>query len=94
MQNKSFHGVSRNNPTVLPLSSDTESQQQRILNHLRNVGPLTTTDARKVLDVLMPATRIFELREAGHNIVTHWKTVDTGKGRHRVAEYVLMPEGV
>jgi hypothetical protein len=72
-------------------STDLPSQRQRILNWLR-IGPLTTIQARKELDVMHPAARIQELRDQGHNIITHWATSDTGKAKHRVACYVLFAE--
>jgi hypothetical protein len=67
----------------------TESQWQRILDRLRT-GPLTTLEARTELDVMHPSARCLELRKLGHNIQTHWETVDTGKAKHRVARYVLL----
>ncbi|KJV07550.1 helix-turn-helix domain-containing protein [Methylocucumis oryzae] len=72
--------------------SDTNSQRHKILDWL-NHAPLTTLQARQELDIMHPAARVQELREQGHNIVTHWSTDDTGKGKHRVACYVLLLEG-
>lgn len=69
-------------------STDAESQRQRILTRLVN-GPLTTTEARNELDIMHPGGRVLELRKRGHNIQTHWETIDTGKAKHRVASYVL-----
>jgi len=71
----------------------TKSQRNRILEWLR-IKPLTTLDARCELDVMHPASRVQELKAQGHNICTHWETVDTGKGKHRVASYVLLAGGV
>jgi len=67
-------------------------QRKRLLERLRR-GPLTTTEARATLDILMPATRVHELRwQEGRNIQTHYRQVETAPGRkHTVAEYVLMP---
>ncbi len=73
--------------------TDAASQRQRILAWLFTTS-LTTLQARKELDVMHPAMRIKELRDQGHNIVTHWETVDTGKAKHRVASYVLLAGGV
>lgn len=67
-------------------------QRKRLLERLK-LGPLTTTEARESLDILMPAARVHELRwwEA-HNIKTHYRQVETAPGmRHTVAEYVLHP---
>ena len=66
-------------------------QRQRILNHLTTIGPFTTLDARRDLDVMHPATRVMELRRQGHDIQTHWYVDCTDRGKpHRVARYVLM----
>lgn len=73
-------------------STDTASQRQHILAYLIVNIRITTLEARQKLDVLHPAARIMELRKAGINIMTYWRTVDTGKAKHRVAEYVLLAE--
>lgn len=66
------------------------AQRSRILNHLRNSGPLTTLEARNSLDVMHPAARVMELRQQGFNIVTHRRTDYTDQGDpHVVAQYVL-----
>jgi len=74
-------------------STKVQSQRKRILNWL-TTKPLTTIQARTELDIMHPASRVQELKAQGHNIFTHWETVDTGKGRHRVASYVLLAGGV
>jgi hypothetical protein len=59
-------------------STKASSQRQRILDHLRNHGPLTTLAARRELDVMHPAARVQELRARGYRIITdaarcgHW----------------------
>lgn len=93
MARTATYGGESRTTIILPLVADAESQRARILNHLRTVGPLTTTEARTRLDIMHPAAHVQELRERGHNIITHRKTVNTGKGRHRVAEYVLLAGG-
>lgn len=66
-------------------------QRAAILDHLRHVGPLSTLEARRQLDVLAPAARIKELRDFGHEIATTWAMEPTDSGRlHRVARYVLV----
>lgn len=69
-----------------------QGQRKRLMQRLRQ-GPVTTTEARESLDILMPAARIHELRwQRGFNILTHYREVETVPGRkHTVAEYVLMP---
>ncbi len=68
-----------------------EAQRQRILARLR-ISPLTTLEARRDLDVLHPAARVMELRDAGYDIDTVWTHDLNGEGRpHRVAQYILLP---
>lgn len=74
------------------MSSTAASQRTSILNHVRNVGPLSTLHAREFLGVMHPAARVMELRKRGEPIVTHWRTeTDVTGTRHRVAEYVYLP---
>ena len=70
-------------------STSTQSQRNRILDYLRYKS-LTTLAGRTELDIMHPAARIQELREQGYEIFTHWETVDSGQGKHRVASYVLL----
>ena len=70
-----------------------QSQRKRILDWLAT-SPLTTLQARTELDIMHPAARVQELKAQGNNICTHWETVDTGKGKHRVASYVLLSGGI
>ncbi len=70
-------------------STDAASQRQRILAWLLT-APLTTTQARTELDVMHPGGRVLELRKRGHNIITHRQTIDSGKAKHRMAQYVLL----
>lgn len=72
-------------------STNFESQRERLLAWLMT-STLTTLQARQELDILHPAARIQELREAGHKIVTHWTEENTGKAKHRIACYVLLAE--
>lgn len=69
--------------------TDREAQRLRLHAWLLT-ATITTVEARTELDILHPGGRVIELRKAGHNIVTHWQTVHTGKGKHRVARYVLL----
>jgi len=71
-------------------TSNAYSQRQQILDWLILHNTLTTLQARKELDIMHPAARIQELREQGHNIITHWTTDNNGKYKHRVACYVLL----
>lgn len=65
------------------------------LYHALQFAPVDTLEARKWLDILMPAARIFELREQGKQIdtVRVMRPTDEG-GLHSVALYVLQPGGM
>lgn len=68
------------------------AQRARLLDALR-CAPITTLEARRNLDILMPAARVRELRLEGYRIETiriHQET-DSGKP-HNVARYVLAKE--
>lgn len=62
------------------------AQRNKMLEWLQH-KPLTTIEAREELDIMQPPTRIFELKEQGHNIVTQRITQN---GHHGVARYVLL----
>lgn len=67
---------------------DADRQRLRVQRAIET-GPLTTHEARAFLDVLSPAARVFELRQAGEQIETVWCWQVTGAGKlHRVAKYV------
>lgn len=75
-------------------SLSTEAQRARVLAHLLLSQTLTTLYARHSLNVMHPAARVMELRQAGHKIITlRRKDTDTAGRSHSVAEYVLMSGG-
>ncbi|WP_044041172.1 helix-turn-helix domain-containing protein [Caballeronia insecticola] len=65
------------------------AQRARLLRALKR-GPVDTVHAYRKLDILHVPRRVFELREAGHSIVTSWvwRTTEQGE-RHRVGLYSL-----
>jgi len=66
------------------------SQRSRLLEAFETRSSITTIEARRDLDILMPAPRVFELRARGYDIETIWTHDQTECGRkHRVARYVL-----
>lgn len=68
-----------------------EAQRARLLDHLKTCRTITTIEARRDLDILAPAPRIFELRKAGHEIDTVWISATTDAGViHRVGMYILV----
>lgn len=78
-------------PKKTPLDDTTlEAQRARLLERLQK-GPIDTITARRELNLLMPAARIKELREAGHPIKTHRITTEDDQGRlhRRVALYFI-----
>ena len=68
------------------------AQRARLLDALR-CGPVTTIEARRNLDILMPAARVHERRHReGHEILTHRIRQETESGKlHSIARYVLIP---
>ena len=68
-------------------SNNVQTQRAVLLDYLQKFGRINTVEARQNLDVMHPAARIQELREAGNNIVTHRRHVNDHK---KVAEYVLL----
>lgn len=73
------------------ISQSRADQCTCILKWLQVHKRITTLEARNILGVMHPASRIQELRKAGHNIVTHlqWDTDATGK-KHRQGLYLLL----
>lgn len=66
------------------------AQRKRLLAHLRHEA-IDTITARSHLNIMMPAARVKELREAGHNIRTVQvdRYDDQGRKHRRVAVYSL-----
>lgn len=73
-----------------PNDTSSEAQRARLLERL-HAGPVDTITARRELNIMMPAARVKELREAGHPIKTHRLTLtdDHGRTHHGVALYYL-----
>lgn len=71
-----------------------EVQRQRLLSALKQAQSdgINTIQARHILNIMMPASRVHELRhDYGHNIQTIWTTETTPEGnKHRVARYILL----
>ncbi|NTV69877.1 MAG: hypothetical protein HGA71_07000 [Azonexaceae bacterium] len=72
-----------------------EAQRKRLIDALR-CGPITTIEARRNLDILMPAARVHELKHRhGFDIQTIRVRQETDCGKlHSVAKYVLVVGGV
>lgn len=70
------------------------AQRLRLLDVLNTGISISTIEARRDLDIMMPAARVFELRAEGRNIATYWAREPTESGKiHRVARYALLAGG-
>lgn len=65
------------------------SQNDAILNHLRQERRITALEALQLYGSFRLAARIKDLREAGHTI--HTERLDIGQNR-TIARYVLIKE--
>ena len=73
-------------------NTSTRAQRKRLLEALIELGAVNTMYARDRLNIMMPAARIKELREAGHDIATDRITINDRDGRAHsgIARYVLV----
>lgn len=64
------------------------TQEDRVLQYLRDHDGMTTMDAVNVLKIMNPQQRILNLRERGYNIVTEWEISSSGAryGIYRLKE--------
>ncbi|ULX55234.1 hypothetical protein A9P79_25700 [Cupriavidus taiwanensis] len=70
--------------------NSSHAQRLRLLEALR-AGPVDTVYAYRQLDILHAPRRIFELRQAGHDIALTWVDRLTEQGKwHRVGVYSLV----
>lgn len=70
--------------------NSTYNQCLKLLDYLLERGSITTSEAREKLDIMSPAPRILELREAGYQIDTVWDNWTSEYGiKHRIGRYVL-----
>jgi hypothetical protein len=92
-ERKATSGKAANHNARLHFNS-AEAQRQRLMDWLRVHRMIDTISARRDLDILGVAPRIFELRHKfGHQIDMVWVQRPTDCGKfHRVALYVLQGE--
>ena len=64
------------------------TKTEKVLKHLRFVGPITTWKAILLYRVTRFSGLIWTLKNQGHNIVSQRVLNDNGRGYH--AEYTLM----
>ena len=88
---KSHPKAAPSNPDSHYADLSAEAQRKRLIDAL-HCGPITTIEARRNLDILMPAARIYELKHLhGFDIQTVRVRQETEGGKlHSVAKYVLM----
>jgi hypothetical protein len=67
--------------------SEARFQREKALEWMRK-KPLSTLQARNELFIMSIAARIFELKQRGYNIVTHYIMA----GSKKIAQYVLLSE--
>lgn len=71
--------------------NNSETQCRRLRSAL-SIGPVTTFEAQRYLDIYDPAARIWKMRQVGDPIEMHWVASPTESGRlHRIGLYVLQP---
>ena len=66
-----------------------DAQSRAILRYLKRGLAITPIEALELFDCFRLGARIYDLRQAGNNIVTDWLTTETGK---RVGSYRLVSE--
>lgn len=68
-----------------------ETQNERLLHHLANAGPIDPLQAWSQLGIYRLGARVFDLKEAGHNIVKTMIDVNNRFGEKcRVSLYSLV----
>jgi len=72
--------------TVYCPPEDRANQRAAILAHLKQHRSISTLEARRWLSIMSPASRIFELRRRGHNILTERDPVQRCARYHLPAE--------
>lgn len=72
---------------INPNESQSQTQKQMILTALKNGERLTHLDAERRFRCLRLGARIYDLKQAGHNIESRMITVPSGK---RVKEYFMV----
>lgn len=50
------------------------TQNERILNYIKDFGSITTLEAMQDLGVMRLGSRVSELRQDGFNIIDEWET--------------------
>jgi len=78
------------NTIIQDAPQDGARQRACILQHLRQNGEISTTEARERYGIMSPASRVLELRRAGHQIDTvRLRAPDANGQFHNQAKYVM-----
>lgn len=76
------------------MESGGSAQRRQLLEWMRNRGPIDTITARRDLNILMPASRIKELKNQGYSFHTQRITItdEQGRSHSNIALYTLIGE--
>lgn len=75
-------------PQIHSIRKNKLTQEDRVLQYLRDHGGITTMEAVGVLHIMNLQQRILKLRGMGYNIVTEWEVSPAGAryGIYRLQE--------
>lgn len=75
-------------PQIHSIKKKKLTQEDRVLQYLRDHDGITTMEAVRELSIMNPQQRILKLREMGYNIVTEWEVSPAGAryGIYRLQE--------
>ncbi len=69
------------------------TQNQRVLEYIRDFGSITQLDALRDLGVMRLASRVSDLRQRGHNIVSKMESVKNRYGEKcKIKRYWLQED--
>jgi hypothetical protein len=76
------------------MESGGSAQRHQLLEWMRNSGPIDTLTARRDLNILMPASRIKELKNQGYSFHTRRIAItdEHGRSHSNIAQYTLIGE--
>ena len=75
-------------PQIHSIKKKKLTQEDRVLQYLRDHDGITTMEAVRELSIMNPQQRILKLRGMGYNIVTEWEVSPAGAryGIYRLQE--------
>jgi len=95
MTDKKIGRPQESSPQVIGIQITTAQAQRARLYAQLLLGSVSTIEARRDLNIMAPAARVKELREAGVPVLTHLQPLydDQGRRHSRVAIYYLAGSG-